>query len=52
MSDLEKLQNITHHYRKSLEAYEARTGHKPQSVDTVGSGANTELTGNAISDSG
>jgi HK97 family phage major capsid protein len=42
MSDLEKLQNITHHYRKSLEAYEARTGHKPQSVDTVGSGEEKE----------
>lgn len=38
MSDIDELNNITHHYRKSLEAYEARTGHKPQSVDTVGSG--------------
>lgn len=42
MSDLEKLQNITHHYRKSLEAYEARTGHKPQSVETAGSGEEKE----------
>lgn len=42
MSDLEKLQNITHHYRQSLAAYEARTGHKPQLVDTVGSGEEKE----------
>ena len=42
MSDLEKLQNITHHYRQSLAAYEARTGHKPQSVDSVGSGEEKE----------
>ena len=42
MSDLEKLQNITHHYRQSLAAYEARTGHRPQSVDTVGSGEEKE----------
>ena len=38
MSDLEKLQNITHHYRKSLAAYEARTGNKAPSVDDRGSG--------------
>lgn len=42
MSDLEKLQNITHHYRKSLEAYEARTGQKPETVDIMGSGEEKE----------
>ena len=43
MSDLEKLQNITHHYRKSLAAYEARTGNKAPSVDDRGSGEEKEL---------
>ena len=39
MSDeLNELQSITHQYRKSLAAYEARTGLAPQSVDNRGSG--------------
>jgi HK97 family phage major capsid protein len=39
MSDeLNELQSITHQYRKSLAAYEARTGLAPQSVDSRGSG--------------
>lgn len=43
MSDeLNELQNITHQYRKSLEAYEARTGRAPQTVDTRGSGEEKE----------
>jgi HK97 family phage major capsid protein len=37
-NELNELQNITHQYRKSLAAYEARTGLAPQSVDTRGSG--------------
>lgn len=43
MSDeLNELQNITHQYRRSLEAYEARTGRAPQTVDTRGSGEEKE----------
>jgi HK97 family phage major capsid protein len=43
MSDeLNELQNITHHYRRSLEAYEARTGRAPQTVDTRGAGEEKE----------
>jgi len=43
MSDeLNELQSITHEYRKSLAAYEARTGRAPQSVDTRGSGEERE----------
>lgn len=39
MSDeLHEIQNITHEYRKSLAAYEARTGRAPQTVDHRGSG--------------
>ena len=39
MSDeLHEIQNITHEYRKSLAAYEARTGRAPQTVDNQGSG--------------
>lgn len=39
MSDeLNEIQQITHEYRKSLAAYEARTGRAPQSVDHRGSG--------------
>lgn len=39
MSDeLNDLQQITHEYRKSLAAYEARTGRAPQTVDQRGSG--------------
>ncbi len=43
MSDeLNELQSITHEYRKSLAAYEARTGRSPQSVDARGSGEERE----------
>ena len=35
---LNELQNITHQYRKSLAAYEARTGRQGQTVDLRGSG--------------
>ncbi len=43
MSDeLNELQSITHKYRKSLAAYEARTGRAPQSVDARGSGEERE----------
>lgn len=39
MSDeLNEIQSITHEYRKSLAAYEARTGRAPQTVDSRGSG--------------
>ena len=39
MSDeLNEIQSITHEYRKSLAAYEARTGRAPQTVDHRGSG--------------
>jgi len=37
-NELHELQNITHQYRKSLAAYEARTGLAPQLVDSRGSG--------------
>lgn len=43
MSDeLNDLQQITHEYRKSLAAYEARTGRAPQTVDHRGSGEERE----------
>jgi len=43
MSDeLNELQSITHQYRRSLEAYEARTGRAPQTVDSRGSGEEKE----------
>jgi len=43
MSDeLNELQSITHEYRKSLAAYEARTGRAPHTVDTRGSGEERE----------
>lgn len=43
MSDeLNELQSITHEYRKSLAAYEARTGRAPQTVDARGSGEERE----------
>lgn len=38
MDELNELQSITHQYRKSLAAYEARTGLAPQTVDHRGSG--------------
>ena len=44
MSDeLNELQSITHQYRKSLAAYEARTGLAPQSVDNRGSGEEKQV---------
>ena len=44
MSDeLNELQSITHQYRKSLAAYEARTGLAPQSVDSRGSGEEKQV---------
>ena len=43
MSDeLNELNSITHEYRKSLRAYEQRTGLAPQSVDSVGAGEEKE----------
>ena len=43
MSDeLNDLQQITHEYRKSLAAYEARTGRAPQTVEHRGSGEERE----------
>lgn len=42
MSDIEKLENITHHYRKSLEAYEARTRKQGHTVERDGSGEERE----------
>jgi len=42
-NELHELQNITHQYRKSLAAYEARTGLAPQSVDTRGNGEDKQL---------
>jgi len=42
-NELNELQNITHQYRKSLAAYEARTGLAPQSVDTRGNGEDKQL---------
>lgn len=43
MSDeLNEIQQITHEYRKSLAAYEARTGRAPQTVDTRGAGEERE----------
>jgi len=42
-NELNELQNITHQYRKSLAAYEARTGLAPQSVDSRGSGEEKQV---------
>ena len=43
MSDeLNELQSITHEYRKSLRAYEQRTGLAPQTVDSTGAGEEKE----------
>ena len=43
MSDeLNEIQSITHEYRKSLAAYEARTGRAGQTVDTRGAGEERE----------
>jgi len=36
--DMTELQSITHEYRKSLAAYEARTGRAGSTVDAMGSG--------------
>ena len=43
MSDeLNEIQQITHQYRKSLDAFERRTGMAPQLVDTRGAGEERE----------
>jgi HK97 family phage major capsid protein len=42
MSDIEELNSITHEYRKSLEAFQRRTGLAPQTVDHRGSGEERE----------
>jgi len=42
-TELTELQNITHQYRKSLAAYEARTGLAPQTVDNRGNGEDKQL---------
>ena len=41
-SDIEELNSITHEYRKSLEAFQRRTGLAPQTVDHRGSGEERE----------
>ena len=41
-NELYEIQQITHEYRKSLAAYEARTGRAPQTVDHRGSGEERE----------
>ena len=42
MSDIEELNSINHEYRKSLEAFQRRTGLAPQTVDHRGSGEERE----------
>jgi HK97 family phage major capsid protein len=41
-SDIEELNSITHEYRKSLDAFQRRTGLAPQTVDHRGSGEERE----------
>jgi HK97 family phage major capsid protein len=43
MSDIHDLQNVTHQYRKSLEAFEARTGKQGRFIDTVGNGEERQV---------
>jgi len=43
MSDIHDLQNVTHQYRKSLEAFEARTGKQARFIDTVGNGEERQV---------
>jgi hypothetical protein len=38
MSDINELQNITHQYRKSLEAFEERTNKQARMIDIAGNG--------------
>jgi hypothetical protein len=38
MSDINDLQNITHQYRKSLEAFEERTNKQARMIDLAGNG--------------
>lgn len=42
MDELNRLQGIAHEYRKSVDAYERRTGRAGQTVDNVGSGEERE----------
>lgn len=42
-TELHELQQITHHYRNSLAAYEARTGRAGQTVDFKGNGEDKQL---------
>lgn len=42
MDELNKLGGIAHEYRKSVDAYERRTGRAGQSVDNLGSGEERE----------
>jgi len=43
MSDIHDLQNVTHQYRKSLEAFEARTGKQARFIDTAGNGEERQV---------
>jgi HK97 family phage major capsid protein len=36
--ELNELEKLTHHYRRSLAAFESRTGHDGRFIDTAGSG--------------
>lgn len=40
--DLGEMQSLTHAYRKSLDAFEARSGHETQTIDQRGSGEERE----------
>jgi len=42
MDELNRLQGIAHEYRKSVDAYERRTGRPGQTVDNLGSGEERE----------
>jgi HK97 family phage major capsid protein len=42
MDELNRLQGIAHEYRKSVDAYERRTGRAGQTVDNLGSGEERE----------
>ena len=42
MDELNKLGGIAHEYRKSVDAYERRTGRAGQTVDSLGSGEERE----------
>ena len=42
-NELHEMQRLTHQYRNSLAAYEARTGRTGQHVDFKGSGEDKQL---------